>query len=180
MLRQLFFASTLMSAIAVTNASECPEAFKTDLRKLHSKETINLCELHKQGKATLFVNTASHCGFTKQFGGLEELHQKYKEKGLVVIGFPSNDFKQEEKEEANTAKMCYQNYGVTFVMSQHTDVRGKDAHPAFEYLANKTQAPRWNFSKYLIDKDGNVQYFGSRTKPLASDLEKAVSKTLSF
>ena len=176
------FATTLLltTLSLPALASDCPDAFKTDVRKLHSKDSVNLCELHKEGKATLFVNTASHCGYTKQFGGLEKLHQKYKDKGLVIVGFPSHDFRQEEKEEAETARVCYQNYGVTFVMSQHTPVRGDDAHPAFKYLASETKAPRWNFSKYLVDGNGKVTYFGSGTKPLDSELETAVSQTLSF
>ena len=172
------FLLTITAPLAF--ASDCPEAFKTDLRKLHSKDTINLCELHKDGKATLIVNTASHCGFTKQFKDLEGLHQKYKGQGLVIIGFPSNDFKQEEKEEADTARVCYQNYGVTFVMAKHANVRGAEAHPTFKYLAQKTKAPSWNFNKYLIDSNGQVQHFGSRTQPIDSKLEKAVVQTLSF
>lgn len=178
-LKILSLASSILLC-AQAFATDCPEAFKTEFRKLHSKDTANLCELHKAGKATLIVNTASHCGFTNQFSGLEELHQKYKEEGLVIIGFPSNDFKQEEKEEAETARVCYQNYGVTFIMAQHAPVRGSDAHPTFKYLATETKAPSWNFNKYLITSDGEVEHFGSRTKPLGSKLEESVAKTLSF
>ena len=170
----------LFAITAAAGASECPEAFDQSLRKLHSKENANLCELHKEGKATLIVNTASHCGFTKQFSGLEELHKKYGKKGLVVIGFPSADFKQEEKSEEGTARVCYENYGVTFVMFEHTAVKGEAANPAFKYLAAKTQKPSWNFNKYLIDSQGNVTHYGSMTSPMDSKLEKAVQQSLSF
>lgn len=175
---KLLTATLLFVQASFTFASECPEAFNTEMRKLHSKDNVNLCELYNSGKAMLLVNTASHCGFTKQFGGLESLHKKYADKGLVVVGVPSNDFKQEEKSEEGTARVCYQNYGVTFVMTEHADVKGKTAHPAFAYLASKTKAPSWNFNKYLITQDGTVTHFGSRTKPLDSKLEKAVVKSL--
>ena len=161
-------------------AAECPQAFDQTLRKLHSKENANLCDLQKEGKATLIVNTASHCGFTKQFEGLEALHKKYAKQGLVVVGFPSADFKQEEKSEEGTARVCYENYGVTFVMFEHTTVKGETANPAFKYLAAKTQKPSWNFNKYLVDSKGNVTHFGSMTTPLNSKLEEAVQQSLSF
>jgi glutathione peroxidase len=171
---------TLLAITTSAGAAECPQAFDQNLRKLHSKDNANLCDLHKAGKATLIVNTASHCGFTKQFAGLEDLHKKYAEKGLVVIGFPSADFKQEEKSEEGTARVCYENYGVTFVMFEHTAVKGDAANPAFKYLATKTQQPSWNFNKYLIDSNGKVSHFGSMTKPLDSKLEEAVQQSLSF
>lgn len=177
MLKLLIATFALLQASA-TIASSCPEAFNTEVRKLHSKDSVNLCELFDSGKAMLMVNTASHCGFTKQFGDLEALHKKYADKGLVVVGVPSNDFKQEEKSEEGTARVCYQNYGVTFVMTEHADVKGRDAHPAFAYLASKSKAPSWNFNKYLITNDGTVKHFGSTTKPLDSKLEKAVVKSL--
>lgn len=160
--------------------AECPEAFDNTIRKLHSKESANLCDLHNAGKATLVVNTASHCGFTKQFAGLEELHKKYAKQGLVVVGFPSADFRQEEKSEEGTARVCYENYGVTFVMFEHSAVKGDKVTPAFKYLAAKTQKPSWNFNKYLVDNKGHVTHFGSMTTPLDSKLEEAVQQSLSF
>ena len=185
MFKPLRSISLLLVAASVTwanhgYAKSCPEALDVEVRKLHSKDTVNLCELHQAGKATLLVNTASNCGFTSQFKALEALHKKYQDKGLVVVGFPSNDFRQEEKQEKDTARVCYQNYGVTFTMSQHTKVRGDDAHPAFRYAASQTQKPRWNFNKYLIDASGEVTHFGSRMKPMESELETAVQQTLSF
>ncbi|HEY7773519.1 MAG TPA: glutathione peroxidase [Marinagarivorans sp.] len=166
--------------VSPASAKECPDAFDTSVRKLHSKDNANLCKLYEGGKAMLVVNTASHCGFTKQFSGLEELHKKYSEQGLVVVGFPSDDFKQEEKDEADTARVCYENYGVSFVMFEHTAVKGENASPAFKYLATKTQKPSWNFNKYLIDAKGNVTHFSSMTKPLNSKLETAVQQALAI
>ncbi|MGL5359787.1 MAG: glutathione peroxidase, partial [Shewanella sp.] len=104
-------------------ASTCPDYLNVQMRKLHSQDSVNLCEL-TQGKPVLIVNTASNCGYTSQFKSLEALHKQYKDKGLVVIGFPSDDFFQEENDEKDTAKVCYINYGVTFTMLATSGVRG--------------------------------------------------------
>ena len=176
----LFFAAALSIGATQTNAEPtgCPDYLNTEMRRLHSQETANLCDFYQAGKPMVIVNTASHCGFTKQFGGLEKLHQKYKDQGLVVLGFPSNSFNQEEKSEEGTARVCYKNYGVTFPMFEHVDVKGKEAHPLFVYLAKQTEAPSWNFNKYLIDGD-KVQHFGSRVAPEGSELEEAIGAALS-
>ena len=176
---RLFLAAVLaIGAVHVSAESAgCPDYLNTEMRRLHSQETANLCDFYRAGKPMVIVNTASHCGFTKQFGGLEKLHQKYKDQGLVVLGFPSNSFNQEEKSEEGTARVCYKNYGVTFPMFEHVDVKGKEAHPLFAYLAKQTEAPSWNFNKYLID-DGNVQHFGSRVAPEGSELEEAIGEAL--
>ncbi|MCR6653372.1 MAG: glutathione peroxidase [Cellvibrionaceae bacterium] len=170
-----------LGAIALPQAhaetTECPSYLNTELRRLHSQETVNLCQYYQAGKPMVIVNTASHCGFTKQFGGLEKLHQKYKDEGLVILGFPSNSFNQEEKLEEGTARVCYKNYGVSFPMFEHVDVKGKDAHPLFAYLTKQSEAPSWNFNKYLIDND-KVVHFGSKVAPEGSELEKAVSGAL--
>ena len=130
----------------------------------------------------LIVNTASHCGFTRQFKGLEKLHQAYQRRGLVVIGFPSDDFFQEAGDEAETASVCYKNYGVTFTMTAPIAVRGSDVHPIFKLLAQRSEAPKWNFFKYVVDANGNVvAHFGSRTEPddekLISAIEAVLPKT---
>lgn len=178
-LRMLLAAALSFGAAhATAEPAGCPDYLNTEMRRLHSQDTANLCEFYQAGKPMVIVNTASHCGFTKQFGGLEKLHQKYKDQGLVVLGFPSNSFNQEEKSEEGTARVCYKNYGVTFPMFEHVDVKGKDAHPLFVYLAQQTEAPSWNFNKYLLE-DGEVQHFGSRVAPEGSELEKAISQALS-
>lgn len=127
----------------------------------------------------LVVNTASHCGFTSQFEGLEALYQRYKDDGLVVVGFASDDFKQEDDSEEKAAEICYINYGVTFTMLAPTHVRGKKANPLFKALAQSASAPAWNFNKYLLDKNGKlVQHFGSRVKPESEELAKAIAPLL--
>jgi glutathione peroxidase len=102
----------LMSSVV----SACPDYLQGEYRKLHSKKMIDLCEVVKDKKAILVVNTASHCGFTSQFEGLEALNQKYQDKGLVVIGFASDDFKQEDADEEKAADICFVNFGVKFTM----------------------------------------------------------------
>ena len=156
----------------------CPDYLQGEYRKLHSKDSVDLCKL-VENKPVLVVNTASHCGFTSQFKEMEAVHQRYKDKGLVVIGFASDDFKQEDKDEAKAAEICYLNYGVTFTMLAPTHVKGKDANPLFKALAEKSEEPSWNFNKYLLDKDGGfIEHFGSRVKPDSPELVNAVEGIL--
>jgi glutathione peroxidase len=156
----------------------CPEYLRVKARKLHSDSIIDLCEL-TQGKAVLIVNTASNCGFTSQFNALEALHKKYQAQGLVVIGFPSDDFFQEEKDEAKTAAVCFINYGVSFTMLATSPVRGRDANSVFQYLTEKSASPKWNFYKYLVSPDGqSVQQFNSRVKPDGKVLNHAIVQLL--
>lgn len=159
--------------------SNCPDWLNHKLSKLHSKDTLNLCEL-TAGKVTLIVNTASDCGYTKQFKGLEALYKEYKDKGLVIIGFPSDSFNQERDDAKETAEVCYVNYGVTFPMLATTPVKGKEANPVFQHLGAKLQEPEWNFNKYLIDRSGKpVQYFESGVKPDDKDFIAAIEALLS-
>ncbi|GMM83671.1 glutathione peroxidase [Pseudoalteromonas sp. MTN2-4] len=158
-------------------ANSCDDFTNVTMRKLHSEESVNFCEF--KDKPLLIVNTASNCGFTGQFEELEALHQKYKDKGLVVIGFPSDDFFQEENDEADTAEVCYVNYGVTFTMLSTTAVRGDDANSIFKHLNAETSSPKWNFYKYLVSADRKtVQRFNSRTKPLSANLTQAIENSL--
>ena len=170
----------LISAqVFAEGTNQCPDFLNVTVRKLHSSEQINLCSLYSANKPLLIVNTASHCGYTKQFKGLEALYQAHKDQGLVVLGFPSNSFKQEEDNEMGTATICYQNYGVSFPMFEKIDVRGETAHPLFAYLASKTEAPSWNFNKYLIlGKNAAVNHYGSNEEPQGGKLEKAIKKAL--
>ena len=156
----------------------CPDFLNQDVKPLGKTDTVNLCERYA-GKPMLIVNTASHCGFTPQFKGLEKLYKAYRDKGFVVAGFPSDDFKQEADSATETAKVCYVNYGVTFDMYSAVHVKGSDAHPLFRELGAKTEEPSWNFNKYLVDKDGNVvAHFGSMTSPEDKDLQAAIEKLL--
>ncbi len=134
-----------------------------------------------RGKVLLIVNTASKCGFTPQFAGLEELYKKYKDRGLVIMGFPCNQFaEQDPGSNEEILNFCQVNYGVSFPMFDKVDVNGKDAHPLFEYI--KKEAPgalgltavKWNFTKFLVDRDGKVvQRFAPNSEPasIAPDIE---------
>ena len=116
----------------------------------------NLCESYA-GKVVLVVNTASRCGYTPQFEGIEKLYKTYKDEGLVVLGFPSDQFRQEEATDESIAKFCSTNYGVSFPMYSKTKVDGADANPFYRQLKQSTgKAPAWNFNKYLIGRDGKV------------------------
>ena len=126
-----------------------------------------------QGKVLLVVNTASKCGFTPQFGGLETLYEKYKDQGLEVLGFPCNQFKsQDPGSNGEIAEFCQVNYGVTFPMFSKIDVNGADAHPLYKFLKSEmpgilgSEGIKWNFTKFLIGKDGSpVQRFSPQTRP---------------
>ncbi|GBL02821.1 glutathione peroxidase [Glaciecola sp. KUL10] len=165
MKKYVLMLSLLISAASAT-AAECPELLKHMKRKLNSQETVNMCEAYK-GKTILFVNTASKCGFTPQFEGLEKLYSEYKDDGFVVLGFPSNDFNQEHGDESKTAEVCELTYGVQFPMFEPLSVKGDNADPLYAKLAEKAgTAPKWNFYKYLVDKHGEVvESYGSFTKP---------------
>ena len=168
----------LLMTYGIKALAACPDYMKQSMRQLHSQNEVNLCELVEQ-KPVLVVNTASHCGFTPQFKGLEQLHQQYGDKGLVIIGFASDDFFQEDKDESKAADICYQNYGVTFTMLAPTSVRGKNANPVFKMLNETVGSPRWNFTKYLIDKDGEVvSRFGTRVEPSDPKLLKTIESLL--
>jgi len=163
MIGKAVLAMTLLGAGTVFAA--CPSYLDHDLRKLHSSDTVNLCQV-TGGRPALIVNTASHCGYTPQFKQLEALYREYREQGLAVVGFASDDFRQEANDEAKAAEVCYVNYGVTFTMLAPTQVRGDEANPIFRELAQQTKAPGWNFNKYLVDQSGTVVgHFGSNTAP---------------
>ena len=151
-----------------------------DLTFTSSKgETVSLADY--TGKPVLIVNTASKCGFTPQFDGLQKLHETYEKQGLVVLGFPSDQFKQELADEHAADEFCRINYGVTFPLSSIVNVNGKDAHPVFRFL--RKQAPsgvlgdavKWNFTKFLVAPDGQtVKRYAPTTEPaeIAADIEK--------
>ena len=158
-----------------------PTSYDFHFSALLGKKNINLSDF--KGKVILIVNTASKCGFTKQFKDLETLYETYKEKGLVIIGVPSDDFgKQEFSSQEDIANFCKLNYGVSFPMTKKETIVGKNAHP-FYVWARKTlgfvAAPHWNFHKYLINRKGElIDYFSSITSPKSAKLISAVEKAL--
>jgi glutathione peroxidase len=136
-----------------------------------------------EGKPVLLVNTASECGFTGQYDGLEKLWQTYKDKGLVIIGVPANDFGGQEPGKAEEiATFCKLNYGVTFPLADKTVVKGSGAHPVYVWAgdqAGMVGRPKWNFHKYLFSRDGKfVDWFSTPTEPMSSKITKAVEKAL--
>jgi glutathione peroxidase len=177
---RLAFAFMLISMLGpvVVQAAQCPKYLNQNIKKLHSEKTLNICEAYA-GKPLLIVNTASHCGFTPQFSGLEKLYKQYKNKGLVVLGFASNDFNQEAKTDKEIANVCFINYGVTFDMFAPIKVTGQDAHPLFKALAAQSTQPAWNFNKYLLDAEGKVvKYFDSNVTPDSVAMKQAIEQVL--
>jgi glutathione peroxidase len=138
-----------------------------------------------KGKVLLVVNTASKCGFTPQYKGLEALYKKYKDRGFAVLGFPSNQFGQQEPgSDGDISEFCELNYGVSFPMFSKIDVNGKDAHPLYKYLTSEkkgvlgTEGIKWNFTKFLVGKDGSViDRYAPTTKP--EEMEKEIERALS-
>lgn len=160
-------------------APECPQNLAFEFRPLAGQQPISLCQRYA-GKVLLVVNTASRCGFTPQFDGLQALYQRYRERGLVVLGFPSNDFAQELQDEAEIRGFCRLNYGVDFPMFEKISVTGEAAHPFYRRLAAEANMrPGWNFHKYLIDRDGRVdRSFVTRTRPDDPALVAAIEALL--
>ena len=151
-----------------------------DYRQLAGKETVNLQATYG-GDVLLVVNTASKCGFTPQYEGLEAMYAKYKDQGFAVLGFPSNDFMgQEPGSEEDIQEFCTLTYGVKFPMFEKVQVRGDSPTPLYADLIKATgEAPGWNFHKYLVDRSGNViASFGSRTTPDDAKLVAAIEKAL--
>ena len=163
---------------AAFNAA-CPAILKHSFNRLQDETPQNLCQY--AGKVVLVVNTASYCGFTNQYEGLEALYGKYKDKGLVVLGFPSNDFgKQEPGNDKEIADFCFNTYAVKFPMFSKTVVRGNGRNLFYTELAKATgQTPQWNFHKYLIDRNGKrVTSFASEVTPGDKTLIAAVEKAM--
>jgi glutathione peroxidase len=157
----------LFGLLATVPALAAEPVLDHSYRRLAAKETVNLRETYG-GNVLLVVNTASKCGYTPQYDGLEALHARYKDRGFAVLGFPSNDFMgQEPGSEQQIAKFCKLTYGVKFPMFQKVQVKGEKATPLYRALAAATgEEPGWNFHKYLVDREGRVvASFGSKTKP---------------
>tara|TARA_R110002110_G_scaffold330339_1_gene541601 strand:- start:20613 stop:21140 length:528 start_codon:yes stop_codon:yes gene_type:complete len=175
MFRYLPLVAALVTPAAV---AACPDYLDHSMRKLHSSDEINFCEAFA-GKPMLVINTASHCGYTPQFKGLEALHKEYAQRGLAVVGFASDDFRQEADSEAEAADVCYVNYGVSFTMIAPSHVRGEAANPVFRALSAQSESPGWNFNKYVVDASGKVvEHFGSSTGPDDEKLRQAIERAL--
>ncbi len=172
-------APNAAAAKPATPPTACPAVLSRSFNRLQDEAPQNLCQY--AGKAVLVVNTASFCGFTNQYEGLEALYGQYKSKGLVVLGFPSNDFgKQEPGTDKEIADFCTNTYAVKFPMFSKTSVVGSGRNPLYLDLAKATgQVPQWNFHKYLIDRSGKVvQSFDSDVKPQSKQLVSAIEKVL--
>ena len=153
--RTLMFG--LLLIVASNAHAACPESLDFHKRLLNEDQQVHLCDVMR-GNVVLVVNTASKCAYTPQYDGLEKLHETYKERGLIVAGFPSNDFSgQEPGTEQQIQNFCRLTYSVEFPMFEKVRVKGASADPFYKYLAGATgEQPRWNFHKYLIDRDGRV------------------------
>jgi len=159
-------------------ASTCPAALQHTFPRLQDEKPQSLCQY--SGKVLLVVNTASYCGFTGQYKGLEALHAKYQNKGLVVLGFPSNDFAQESGSNQEIAAFCENTYGVRFPMFAKSSVKGPQANAFYQQLAQQAgESPRWNFHKYLLGRDGKVvDSYSSLTAPDSRTLVRAIEEQL--
>jgi len=174
-------AQTAAPAAPAATATSCPVILKQTFNRLQDDTPQDLCQY--AGKVVLVVNTASYCGYTSQYEGLEALYAKYGSKGLVVLGFPSNDFgKQEPGSSKEIADFCFNTYGVKFPMFAKSVVSGSAPNPLFANLIKITgKAPAWNFHKYLIDRNGKViDNFASKVTPGDKQLVGAVEKALAM
>jgi len=184
MLPRLLVATLLAACLAAPpamaeDAEACPAVLSYTFNSLQTGKTESLCQF--RGKVLLIVNTASYCGYTHQFEGLETLYRKYKSSGLVVLGFPSNDFGgQEPGSNKEIAEFCRLTYGVEFPMFEKASVKSVKTNPLFaELFARTGQSPQWNFHKYLVDREGKrVSSFGTRVEPDNRELVTALEKLL--
>jgi glutathione peroxidase len=176
-LATLFFLSLL--PVTAMAADACSPLLQHEFKRLPGGKMENLC--HYQGKVLLVVNTASYCGYTDQFDDLQKVYELYKDQGFVVLGFPSNDFGGQEPGQGKTiTDFCRVNYGVDFPMYEKSPVKGAAANAFYKALKTATNGdePRWNFHKYLIDTQGQVQAFPSRVAPQDPKLLQAIERAL--
>lgn len=172
--------STPSHAAPPTSANaSCPTILQHRFDRLQDEKPQDLCQY--AGQVVLVVNTASYCGFTQQYKGLEELYRRYRDRGLVVLGFPSNDFGQQEPgSNQQIAEFCENTFGVQFPMFAKSHVRGPQANALFRQLAERTgTTPKWNFYKYLISRDGRtVLAYNSLTAPDSGSLRRDIERLL--
>ena len=180
MMRKSFLLSVAIAAAAIPLASQQPSSSFYDLQTRTLQGQPAELAVYK-GRVTLVVNTASECGYTPQYEGLEKLHRELSPKGFAVLGFPSNDFGGQEPGSAQEiAEFCKKNYGVTFPMFAKLSTQpGPDQSPIYRYLGASGHLPSWNFSKYVIGKDGRViAFFPSAVTPESAELRSAIAKAL--
>ena len=171
-------ATAPKAPVRPASVAACPASLNVTLPRLQDEQPQSLCQY--AGKVLLVVNTASHCGFTGQYKGLEALYARYKDRGLVVLGFPSNDFAQEKGSNQEIAEFCENTFGVKFPMFAASSVRGEQANPLFQQLMRQgASAPKWNFYKYLVGRDGRfVESYSSMTGPDSRSLVAAIEQQL--
>ena len=185
-LSRLLWAASVVGAVLGAGHARaaappsCPAELNHNVLRLQDEKPQSLCQY--SGKVVLVVNTASFCGFTGQYKGLEDLYTRYKDKGLVVLGFPSNDFSQETGSNQQIANFCENTFGVKFPMFTKTTVKGAEASPLYRQLAQQSgTAPRWNFHKYLLGRDGKlVDQYSSLTTPDNKGLVRAIEQQLAL
>jgi glutathione peroxidase len=171
-------ASPAPAAVGSKSGAACPALLQHSFLRLQDEKPQAMCQY--SGKVLLIVNTASFCGFTGQYADLEALHARYASRGLVVLGFPSNDFSQEGGSNKEIADFCENTFSVKFPMFAKSSVTGRGANALFKQLANQTgQSPRWNFYKYLVSRDGqSVTVHGSTINPQDPRFVKALEQLL--
>ncbi len=168
----------LVATLSTAASASCPSFLNHSMRQLASTENIQFCEAY-EGKALLIVNTASYCGYTSQFESLEQVHQEYEGRGLVVLGFSSDDFFQEDNDESDAAEVCFERYDVTFPVIATSRVRGSDANPVFKGLGEASRYPSWNFNKYVVSSSGDILgHFPSSAKPNGKEIRAAIEAAL--
>lgn len=157
--------------------ADCANPLNYQMKNIEG-ESVSLCDY--AGKVVLAVNTASFCGYTPQYEQLEALYQKYRERGFVILGFPANEFgDQEPGSDKEIKNFCEEKYNITFPMFSKTEVKGKNPNPFYKTLIQKTgEEPLWNFHKYLIDRKGNVVSYESAVRPLSKPLMADIEKVL--
>jgi len=168
-----------IAALPTPDAANCPALLRHTFNKLQTGQPQSLCQF--QGKVLLIVNTASYCAYTQQYEGLEAMYSKYRDRGMVVVGFPSNDFgKQEPGSNQQIAEFCRTTYGVQFPMFEKTSVTKLTANPLYVELAAKTgAAPKWNFHKYVVDRNGTpIASFASDVTPDSPQLVELIERLL--
>ena len=176
-MRKLLFIVFIMFSF---NSTSTEKVFHDFSIESISGEVINLSEF--KSKVVLLVNTASKCGFTPQYSGLQKIYERYKDDGLVVLGVPTNDFNQELSKDSEVKEFCEIRFGVEFPMSSIQPIRGEDAHPIYKWIQSNVSVigqPRWNFHKFLIGKDGKIiNWFSSMTSPTSSGLIAQIETAL--